>query len=275
MRFGPIELYKKLPKTNCGDCGHPSCLAFATQVVGYGQDLKDCPHLVEATVRQVSSIIERQRDKGIYVKKDNHRITREHLKDKIRDHDFKAIASGLGATYLNENGVESLKIAYFDQIVTITHTGIRKEGAQEFDPWDEVLLYNYVYFSGSKPLSQEWVGMEAFPNSLPKRAALDDGCHRRISQVYSGAKEALESACRELGGTLVRDGHSADQAFQFEPLPRMPLLLLFWDADEEEGFEAQAKVLFNGSAMAYLDLEGLAFVAEKLADNLISKKGEI
>jgi len=34
MRFGPIELYKKLPKTNCGDCGQPSCLAFATQVVG-------------------------------------------------------------------------------------------------------------------------------------------------------------------------------------------------------------------------------------------------
>ena len=70
--------------------------------------------------------------------------------------------------------------------------------------------------------------------------------------------------------TQVRDGHGADQAFQYQPLPRMPLLLLFWDADEEEGFEAQAKVLLNGSAMAYLDLEGLTFVAEKLADNLIS-----
>ena len=51
--------------------------------------------------------------------------------------------------------------------------------------------------------------------------------------------------------------------------------MLFWDEDEEEGFEAQAKVLFNGSAIAYLGLEGLTFVAEKLADNLISKKGEV
>ncbi len=40
MRFGPIELYKKLPKTNCGDCGQPSCLAFATQVVGFEPQAK-------------------------------------------------------------------------------------------------------------------------------------------------------------------------------------------------------------------------------------------
>ena len=37
MRMGPIDLYKILPKTNCGECGQPSCLAFSTQVVGYGK----------------------------------------------------------------------------------------------------------------------------------------------------------------------------------------------------------------------------------------------
>jgi hypothetical protein len=273
MRFGPIELYKQLPKTNCGDCGQPSCLAFANQVIGYGQELEDCPHLDEATLQELNARIQEQRDSGIYVKKENHEITRDHLRQKIREHDFKTIASGLGVTFLEENGVEALEIPYFDRVVTMTHTGIKDEETQEFDPWDEVLLYNYVYFSGSKSLSREWVGMEAFPNSLPKRAALENGCHRRLSQFFSGTKAELESACRELGGIPVTDGHSADLAFQFKPLPRMPLLLLFWDEDEEEGFEAQAKVLFDGSAMEYLDLEGLTFVAEKLADNLISMKG--
>ena len=61
MRFGPIELYKKLPKTNCGDCGQPSCLAFATQVV-FGQELGDCPHLDEATLEEGQL-----RNKGIKV----------------------------------------------------------------------------------------------------------------------------------------------------------------------------------------------------------------
>jgi hypothetical protein len=112
--------------------------------------------------------------------------------------------------------------------------------------------------------------MEAFPNSMPKRAALDDGCHRRISEVFVGAGTELETACQQLGGTRVADGHSADLAFQFRPLPRMPLLLLFWDEDKEEGFEAQTKVLFDAVSMEYLDLEGLTFVAEKLAEKLIT-----
>jgi hypothetical protein len=46
--------------------------------------------------------------------------------------------------------------------------------------------------------------------------------------------------------------------------------LLFWDEDQEEGFEAQAKILFDVTALDYLDLEGLTFVAEKLADKLTS-----
>ncbi len=141
MRFGPIELYKELPKTNCGDCGQPSCLAFATQVVGYGQDLRNCPHLDEARLQELSGIIQGQREDGIYVKKENHEITRDHLRNKIRDHDFKGIASALGATYLDENGVEALEIAYFDRVVKMTYTGIKDEESQEFDSWDEVLLY--------------------------------------------------------------------------------------------------------------------------------------
>jgi hypothetical protein len=54
----------------------------------------------------------------------------------------------------------------------------------------------------------------------------------------------------------------------------MPLLLLFWEEDKEEGFESQTKVLFDESAMEYLDLEGLTFVAEKLVENLISIEKE-
>jgi hypothetical protein len=67
----------------------------------------------------------------------------------------------------------------------------------------------------------------------------------------------------------VADGHSADLAYRFQPLPKMPLLLLFWDEDKEEGFDSQTKILFDESALEYLDLEGLTFVAEKLVEKLI------
>ena len=123
MRMGPIDLYKMLPKTNCGDCGQPSCLAFATQVVGYGYKLRDCPHLEEVALQDIEKALESQRQKGVYHKKENHKIARDHLKGKIRNHDFEAIAPGLDVVYLEEDGVRALEIPYFGNTVTMRPGG--------------------------------------------------------------------------------------------------------------------------------------------------------
>ena len=40
-----LEILKLLPKTNCGECGHPTCMVFATNVAARGEDADDCPQL--------------------------------------------------------------------------------------------------------------------------------------------------------------------------------------------------------------------------------------
>ncbi len=40
-----LEILKLLPKTNCGECGQPTCTVFATQVAEGGKDSDDCPPL--------------------------------------------------------------------------------------------------------------------------------------------------------------------------------------------------------------------------------------
>jgi acetyl-CoA decarbonylase/synthase complex subunit gamma len=40
-----IEIYKLLPKTNCGDCNFPTCMAFAMQVAAKKAALDQCPHV--------------------------------------------------------------------------------------------------------------------------------------------------------------------------------------------------------------------------------------
>jgi acetyl-CoA decarbonylase/synthase complex subunit gamma len=42
-----IEIYKYLPKTNCKECGFPTCLAFAMKVAQKQADISLCPHLSE------------------------------------------------------------------------------------------------------------------------------------------------------------------------------------------------------------------------------------
>ncbi len=48
MGLTAIEIYKLLPKTNCGDCGVPTCLAFAMQLANMKVELADCPHVDQA-----------------------------------------------------------------------------------------------------------------------------------------------------------------------------------------------------------------------------------
>jgi acetyl-CoA decarbonylase/synthase complex subunit gamma len=42
-----IEILKMLPKTNCGDCGQPTCLAFAMNIAAGKMELAACPHVSE------------------------------------------------------------------------------------------------------------------------------------------------------------------------------------------------------------------------------------
>ncbi len=45
MGMTGIEIYKLLPQTNCGDCGVPTCLAFAMKLAAGQADLSKCPHV--------------------------------------------------------------------------------------------------------------------------------------------------------------------------------------------------------------------------------------
>ena len=66
-------------------------------------------------------------------------------------------------------------------------------------------------------------------------------------------------------------GEDADVQAAFLPLPKVPLLLLFWDAEAEEGFAPQAHVLFDASVTHYLDLEAMLFLVEHLMERLMGE----
>jgi acetyl-CoA decarbonylase/synthase complex subunit gamma len=42
-----LDIYKVLPQTNCGDCGVPTCLAFAMQLATKKAGIDDCPHAAD------------------------------------------------------------------------------------------------------------------------------------------------------------------------------------------------------------------------------------
>jgi acetyl-CoA decarbonylase/synthase complex subunit gamma len=55
MGLTGIEIFKLLPKTNCGDCGVPTCLAFAMNLAAGKAELDACPHVSEAAKEKLAA----------------------------------------------------------------------------------------------------------------------------------------------------------------------------------------------------------------------------
>ncbi|MBC8359147.1 MAG: acetyl-CoA decarbonylase/synthase complex subunit gamma [Candidatus Aminicenantes bacterium] len=47
MALSGLDIFKLLPKTNCGDCNVPTCMAFAMKLAQKKADLSECPHASE------------------------------------------------------------------------------------------------------------------------------------------------------------------------------------------------------------------------------------
>ena len=55
MAMSGLQVYKLLPKTNCKDCGFPTCLAFAMKLAAKQVELGACPHVSDEATEALSA----------------------------------------------------------------------------------------------------------------------------------------------------------------------------------------------------------------------------
>ena len=54
MGLTGIQIFKMLPKTNCKECGHPTCLAFAMALASGKAELASCPYVSDEAKEQLA-----------------------------------------------------------------------------------------------------------------------------------------------------------------------------------------------------------------------------
>lgn len=54
MGLTGIQIFKLLPKTNCGECGVPTCLAFAMNLAASKAELDSCPYVSDEAKEQLA-----------------------------------------------------------------------------------------------------------------------------------------------------------------------------------------------------------------------------
>ena len=109
MALSVVDLYAKvLPKTNCRDCGFPTCIAFAGMVVSEKHPLENCPHILSDVLGKAQKELEQQYKEGKWLKKDMAKEALEWAKQKAASMELEDIAGRIGGKIETQKGKKQI-----------------------------------------------------------------------------------------------------------------------------------------------------------------------
>ena len=276
MALSVVDLYRDvLPKTNCGDCGFPACLAFAGMVVSDQHPLENCPHLSREAVEQCRRELGEQYAAGKWTKRDLAADALAWARERSASMDLADLPARIGGELEPIDGRNALKLSYFTTHILIQNEDIVRTDGLDLTRWEKVFIYNHLAQGGRRRPTGNWKGFAEFPNTVSKVKTMAGQVEAPLVERFHGQLEALRSAAAAIGGTeITGKGNGADAAFFFQPLPRVPVTLLFWDEDLAEGFGATTKLLFDETVTEHLDIESIVFLSERVRQMLCDAADE-
>lgn len=162
---------------------------------------------------------------------------------------------------------DTVVVPYFGQSFRLTADGLRDESGQRPDFSDCVVVCRYLIMCPLfEPKPKAWVAFRDFPDAGPLTVFWSDTVEGPLSRTFSGHVGTLENASDALGGVKTDMDIACDLCRCFSPLPKVPLLLVFNDADDD--FPASTSLLFEKRASTYLDAESQAILGHALSSRI-------
>lgn len=168
---------------------------------------------------------------------------------------------------------EEAVIPFLGKTYRVSPSGVRDESGRAPIHAVSIVLCRYLILAPAQiPLTgEDWVSYKDFKDAAPFVGGFVNNSERAVARHFSGKLDLLREAARQLQTGPPGLELSYQFTARFEALPRVPLLLLF--NDEDEDFPAQCSLLFQRRAEKFLDMECLAIIGWLLADSLAQEAG--
>lgn len=135
---------------------------------------------------------------------------------------------------------------------------------EEADYNETMTIYDVLcYPKEDHLLAHEWVNVGSL--SSIQNGTLEKGSDhfQNAGKLFEGNTAALSHACEKLGGKKLEKGDAAYELYLF---PFLPMILRFWDADED--FPASLQILVDKNILAYMHYETLMFALSHVLHRL-------
>lgn len=257
-----IDVLKLTDKSNCRECGLPTCLAFSAAVINGAKQLENCPKLDGDTLSQYQGAVqerdsvERQAEKAM-----------EEMQRQIESTDLKAAARRIGAPFENDR----LTIQCLGKEVSIDAGGGISTDIH-VNPWIVGPLFNYILASEGVETTGNWVPLRDLPGGQDWQPFFRQRCEKPCKKVADTNPDFFGDLISLFSGKKVENHYESDVSLVLHPLPKVPILICYWKADGD--LPSDLNIFFDETAERNLIIDsiyvlgtGLVLMFEKIARN--------
>ena len=142
-------------------------------------------------------------------------------------------------------------------------------GAREADYNEAMTIYDVLCYAkaGCHPAGT-FVNINNLSSIRTGSLSGNESFFQKTGDFFQGKTALFSSACKALGGTEEKGG---DAAFHLEMFPFLPMILRFWDADDE--FPASLQILVDRNILSYMHYETMMFAISHIMERLKGAAG--
>ncbi|MDD5467750.1 MAG: DUF3786 domain-containing protein [Anaerolineales bacterium] len=193
----------------------------------------------------------------------------DELRRQLQDKPAELLARLSGARFtLDEQGVSRLELEFWGRPIWMR----LPQGALEASgspapvnlPNTALVLY-YLNHADGTPSGSAWVAFSELPDGRFYAQAFQGYTGKSLAAKFGADPAAFSAAAKAAGGEPTAFG---ELAFRFPLFPRVSLLAVRWEGDED--FSANYQILFSAAASHYLPTDACAIAGSMLTRRIIT-----
>ena len=187
----------------------------------------------------------------------------QELRADLAQRDLSTLVSACGATVVD--GRLQMKVWGTAVVLSAPEFVVRDaETGEALDPLTQALVAYYLHTADGAPPADHWIAFTELPHGRFYTQAFQGYTGRELAQTFGNDVVRFRETAVALGGTAVT---FADAAFRFQALPRVPVLVVCWQGDED--FPPSYKILFDAQTPHYLPTDACAILGSMLTRQLL------
>ncbi|MFO8033418.1 MAG: DUF3786 domain-containing protein [Desulfohalobiaceae bacterium] len=249
----PMQIYSLLEKSDCRQCGEPTCLAFAAAVFRGQRSLDECPRLDPEVARQYAG----QESKRSGPEEDMYRAMQE-LQQKVPELDFEEAARRTGGRLDRDR----ITVKVMGKDFSVDKQG-RLMAEIHTNPWVGMPVLNYILHGKGLEPKGKWLPFRELPGGRVRSGLFEQRCEKPLKKIADEYTDLFQDMLDIFNAQQVDEQYQADISILLYPLPKVPMLVCYWQADE--GLESSLHIFFDETAPDNVGIDGVFSIGSGLA----------